>query len=150
LITNIVNAISDDNSIVLFKAIAIGNYHTDAPISKLKLTRKQYYMRLSRLIKADLIKRENGKYILTSLGKVVFYCEKLIETALKDYYLKLKVIDIIKSDDKIDMEDCAKIINTLIDNKEIKDIILSEKKQVATHLTQLRDIKITPTPLLIR
>lgn len=59
---------------------------------------------------------------------------QLIETALKDYYWKLKVIDVIETDDKIQMEDCAKVIDKLIDNKEIKDIILSEKKEVA-HLT---------------
>jgi predicted transcriptional regulator len=134
LIANIINAISDNNALVLFKAIAIGSYQTDALISKVKLTKKQYYMRLSRLMKVGLIKRKKGRYILTSLGKVVFYCEKLMETALTDYYWKFKVIDVIETDDKIQMEDCAKVIDKLIDNKEIKDIILSEKKEV-THLT---------------
>jgi hypothetical protein len=54
---------------------------------------------------------------------------QLIETALKDYYWKIKVIDVIETDDKIHMKDCAKVIDKLIDNKEIKDIILSEKRK---------------------
>jgi predicted transcriptional regulator len=126
---------------MLLKMIAIGNYHTNASIGKLNLTRKQYYARMSRLKKADLIKRKSGKYTLTSLGKVVFHCEKLIEIALNDYW-KLNLIDGIKADDKIKKtDDYLKVMDTLIDNKEIKDIIFPEKQQAA-HLDRSSDIEL--------
>jgi hypothetical protein len=38
----------------------------------LKMSRKQYYNRLSRLIKAHIIKRKSGKYLLTPFGKVIY------------------------------------------------------------------------------
>jgi hypothetical protein len=126
---------------ILFKTVAIGKYHIDALMGELKLTRKQYYMRMSRLMKADLIKRKNGMYILTSLGKIVFHYENLIEIALKDYW-KLKLIDIVKTDDKIEAEACAKLVDTLIDNKEIKEIIFADKQQAAAHPTRSGDIEL--------
>ena len=38
----------------------------------LKLSRKQYYLRLSKLIKADLIRRKGGKYFVTPFGAVIY------------------------------------------------------------------------------
>jgi predicted transcriptional regulator len=89
------------------------------------LTTKQYYSRISKLTKADLIKRKNGKYSLTVLGKIVYEAHTIIGKAL-NYYWKLKAIESIEvsSSVKIPKEDLSQLINTLIDNQQIKDIIL--------------------------
>ena len=74
------------------------------------------------MIKVGLIKRKNGKYFLTSLGKIVYEAEAMIENALNDYW-KLKAIDSL--DGSINTtEERSKILDTLIDNQEIKKILL--------------------------
>ncbi|HMH10008.1 MAG TPA: hypothetical protein VK553_04820, partial [Candidatus Nitrosopolaris rasttigaisensis] len=66
-VANILRAISDDKSLVLFNTIAIDR--SDFLISKVDLTCKQYYSRMSNLIKSDLVSRKNKRYFLTSFGK---------------------------------------------------------------------------------
>jgi len=74
------------------------------------------------MIKVGLIKRKNGKYFLTSLGKIVYEAEAMIENALNDYW-KLKAIDSL--DGSINTtEERSKILDTLIDNHHIKEILL--------------------------
>ena len=79
---DILNALADYNALVLFRTIAATRDGSNILISKMNLSRKQYYSRMSRLMNAGLVKRQNGKYILTSLGKVIHEAEKSIETAL--------------------------------------------------------------------
>ena len=94
-------------------------------ISKIKLTRKQYYSRISRLVNAGLIKRKNGKYTLTAFGKVIYYAAlTIIENATNSYW-KLKVIDSLEMSDDISPEEHKKIIDSFIDDREIKDALVS-------------------------
>jgi len=86
------NAMSDKKTLSLFKTIAISKGDTDILITKLKLTRKQYYSRMKTLMEVGLIRRRSGRYCLTSLGIVIYDSYIQIETALK-YYWKLKAID---------------------------------------------------------
>jgi hypothetical protein len=78
---------SDEKALTLFKRIALfeGDRST---LLKAGLTRKQYYVRISRLMDAGLIKRYNGKYSLTSLGRVVYGSMMTISNAL-DHHPKL-------------------------------------------------------------
>ena len=89
------------------------------------LTTKQYYSRISKLIKADLIKRKNGRYSLTVLGKVVYEAHTTIGKALQ-YYWKLKAIESIEmsSSIKLPEDDQSNLVDTLIDNHQIKDIVM--------------------------
>ena len=123
---DVFNAISDEKSLDLFKNIVMTKTgDTNIFRKKIKLTRKQYYSRMSRMRKAGLIKRKNGKYFLTSLGKVVHEAESMIESALKDYW-KLKAIDSLEGALNIELptEERTKILDTLIDNHHIKEILL--------------------------
>jgi predicted transcriptional regulator len=70
LVTDVLKAISDNRSLELFRIVALTRTDSDTLISKTKLTCKQYYSRMSRLMNAGLIKRKNGKYTLTAFGKV--------------------------------------------------------------------------------
>jgi hypothetical protein len=126
--TNIMSTISDEHSLNLFRTIALAkNDNGVALTSKTKeLTRKQYYSRMSRMIKVGLVKRKNGKYSLTSLGKVVHESGRIIEEALKEYW-KLRAIDSIQTFDRtvLPHEERKKIIDTLFnDNEKIKEVIL--------------------------
>jgi hypothetical protein len=124
-ISNILSVFSDDKSFVLFRTIAVENGDDGSDreflTSKTKLTRKQYYSRMSDMTKAGLLKRKRGKYFLTSLGKVVYNNLRIIESALSHYWM-LKAIDsfeIVTAPD----EERNKIIDDLIDDYQIKEIL---------------------------
>ena len=70
----VLDAISDNESLELFHAIA-----TNVNDVELKMTRKQYYVRLSRLMAAGIIKKRNNTYCLTSFGKVVFEIQLILK-----------------------------------------------------------------------
>ena len=95
-VANILDAISGDKSLVIFNTIAIES--NEFLISKANLTCKQYYSRISNLIKSDLISRKNKRYFLISFGKIVYNVLKRIEVADHNHW-KLKAIDSIESSD---------------------------------------------------
>ena len=126
---DIINAISDVQSLDLFKAIAQTSADSDILTKKARLTRKQYYSRMSRMTKVGLIQRKNGKYFLTSLGRVIYQAQTLIGNTLKDYW-KLKAIDSLDSsiNTRLPQEEYDKILNTLIDDQQIKQILLVKNR----------------------
>jgi predicted transcriptional regulator len=66
------HAISDEKALSLFKTIAVSKSNTDILMTKLKLTRKQYYSRMKMLVDVGLVKRGSGKYYLTSFGRIAY------------------------------------------------------------------------------
>jgi predicted transcriptional regulator len=123
-------AISDKKSSNIFKSIASARSNTDILITQLKLTRKQYYSRMSRLIQAGLVKRQKGRYLLTAFGKVIYSAqmnlEAKIENALTNYW-KLKAIDSLEMPSR---EETEKVISVLIDNEEIKSVLMKEESHL--------------------
>ena len=123
-ITNILRKISDDKALVLFSRIAISGERASFPLKEMNLSSKQYYSRISGLIDAGLIRRTHGKYYLTPMGNVVHEAHVMISKALS-YYWRIKIIESVQySSDGISKEDISKLITILIDNHEIKDILL--------------------------
>lgn len=120
---NILKAISDDKSLDLFKIIAFEKADSDTLLSRTNLTRRQYYSRIADFIKAGLVRRKNGKYFLSTTGKVVHNSHTIIESAINNYGV-LKAIDSLESSNNLSQEEYIKVVNTLIDNNKIKDIIL--------------------------
>src|SRR5919112_5944841 len=86
---------SDEKTLALFNSIAVADGDRSATLRKMNLTRTQYYGRIAGLTDAGLIKRYKGKYSLTSLGKVVYNSQMIINKALT-YYWKLRTIDSIE------------------------------------------------------
>ena len=121
-------AIADEKTLALFNAIAAQGGNTDTLRKKASFSRKQYYMRISTLNKAGLIRRSNGIYSLTSLGKIVYSAQNLIGEAVDNYW-KLKAIDSIEfsehKNNAFSVEERKQIMDSLIEKKsEIKDILL--------------------------
>jgi hypothetical protein len=130
-IADVLDTISDDKSLVLFNTIALSNSDgSDILISKLNLTRKQYYSRISKLVKVDLVVRRNGKYFLTSLGKIVYDAQKIIGNAVGDYW-KLKAVDTLEITDQMPKEEYNEIINALIENEKLKEGLIIKSYPVA-------------------
>jgi predicted transcriptional regulator len=123
---DILNAVSHDKALVILRTISlIGQNSSNISRSKCNLSRKQYYSGISDLRKAGLIRGRRGKYSLTSLGKVVYYAREVVENAVNDFW-KLKAIDSlnISDDNDLSKEELVKLVDSLIDNQEIKEIVL--------------------------
>jgi hypothetical protein len=125
-ITSIIKKISDDKTLALFNSIAVSSSNNERciPLKEMNLSTKQYYSRISGLLNAGLIKRHKGKYFLTLLGHVVYQSQMIIGKTLS-YYWKLKALESIEaSDDTLPEGELPQLINVLIDNHQIKDILL--------------------------
>ena len=151
-ITSILKAISDDKTLVLFNSIALSSSHNEkqATLKEMNLSTKQYYSRISGLQNAGLIKRHKGKYSLTLLGHVVYGTQLIIGQTLT-YYWKLKALEEIEmSTSGIPNEEKTQLINAMIDNHQIKDILLrsiSIPSVVSKSKTQIPTAVITKDPI---
>jgi len=137
-ITAVLKKISDDKTLTLFNSIAGVDGDKNIPLKELGLTTKQYHTRISGLLNAGLITRHKGKYFLTLLGKVVYDCQLTIGKALT-YHWKLKAIESIETSASvmsgIPDGELAKLVDTLIDNHQIKDILM---KSMCIHSSEIR------------
>jgi DNA-binding HxlR family transcriptional regulator len=127
-LADFIKLISDDKSLLILNTIFLASGDSsDILIKQLKLTRKQYYSRITRLVKAGLVKRQKGRYFLTSFGKVIYGAQGLLGNAVKDYW-KLKAIDsfgVANKEDSMPKEERNKIIEQMISNQQIKEILVS-------------------------
>ena len=84
-------------------------------ISRMNLTRRQYYMRISRLVDAGLITKKRARFVLTSLGRVVYETHKTIGVAIQNRW-RLQAIDSMQTSQsahRMPTEERHKLINTL-------------------------------------
>jgi hypothetical protein len=146
-ITFILKKISDDKALVLFNNIAVSSsVDKYIPLKEMNLSIKQYYSRIAGLVDAGLIKRNNGRYSLTLLGKVVYQSQTLIGKTLS-YYWKIKAIESIEmsSGTTLPEGELAQLINALIDNHQIKDILM---KSISNHSIESNSRTQAPTAVI--
>jgi hypothetical protein len=132
--------------LTIFNSIAVSDGHRDICLSEMNLSTKQYYFRLSGLMDAGLIRRHNGKYSLTLIGKIVYDAHLKIGKALS-YYWKLKAIESIEMSSPgagLSKEELTQLINALIDNHFIKDFLIKESLLYTLEDYQQRLNKMTP------
>ena len=130
----ILETLADDKTLVLLDTIALSGSDMDAPISKLGITRKQYYSRIRSLTNSGLITRQRGKYYLTSLGKIVSFYQFRMGRALNNFW-KLKALDSISNETTNDLElkqVYLDLVNSLIDDVEIREILISSSTSSLT------------------
>ena len=143
-ITSIIKKISDDKALVLFNSIAVSssNNERQATLKEMNLSTKQYYSRISGLQNAGLIKRNKGKYSLTLLGHVVYGSQMIIGQTLA-YYWKLKALEAIEmsATSELPNEEKAQLINALIDNHQIKDILMKSISDPAVESNSMKQIQ---------
>lgn len=133
-LANILSAISNENALAVFKTIADTKGDTDVLRTKLNISRKQYYSRMSGLLKAGLVKRKNGRYSLTIFGELVYDAAMTLEKAFNNNnYWRLKAIDSFEiapgqgQSHELSIEERNKIIETLLrDDQKIKDILVAK------------------------
>ena len=103
LVETVFSAISDNKSLSLFNIIGIMSSHAsdgqptgEILISRLNMTRKQYYTRINRLVDAGMITRKRARFVLTSLGRIVYETHKTIGVAIQNRW-KLEAIDLLEN-----------------------------------------------------
>jgi hypothetical protein len=107
----------------LFTAITTKAENSEDLSVKVKLSRKEYYSRMSRLMKTGLVKRKNGKHYLTAFGKVIFDAELIVGKAVDNNW-RLRAIDSIDLSNDITMNERSKLIDSMVDDLKIKEIVL--------------------------
>jgi DNA-binding HxlR family transcriptional regulator len=122
LLAKVLKSISDEESLELFRSIGANGSDTESLRNKIKITRKQYYSRMSRLMKVGLIKRKNGKHTLTAFGKVIYETQITIQNAINSYW-KLKAVDSLEMSNDLPLEERKKLIDNLIENINIREIL---------------------------
>jgi hypothetical protein len=121
-VAEIFESLSDEQSVKLFNTIASERVNSVEMRTRVPLTRKQYYSRLSRMIRVGLIKRRSGKLFLTAFGKIVYESQKLIEAANNAQW-KFKVLDSVDVSEELPKEEREKLLDNLIENSHIKEIL---------------------------
>jgi hypothetical protein len=130
-IEDVYEALSDNKALVLFNTIALADDDDDvnrAPLQILKmgLTTRQYYCRISRLIETGLIRRSNGRYSLTLLGKMI-YDTHIATCKILSYHWKFKALESIQASARgcarLPVEEFSKVVDTLIDDPKIKNFV---------------------------
>ena len=121
-LADILESISDEKALGLFKTIALAKPDSEILITKTQLSRKQYYSRMSVLMRSGLVKRNKGRYALTAFGKVIYDIEITIEIALENLW-KLRAVDLVQVEEALSKEEQTKILYTLIDSAKIKDVL---------------------------
>jgi hypothetical protein len=124
-ITDVFRALADENSLSLFNTICTSNTDSKKLMSTFALSKRQYYDRMNDLRTSGLIKRQKGKYSTTSFGEIIYRILKIAEKATERHW-KLKALDMMNlpADGKSLEVDYVKIIDVLLDDSEIKDILL--------------------------
>ncbi len=120
-LADVLNSLSDDKSLSIFKIISDVNSNGEIILKKLGLSTKQYYSRISAMMATDLIKRQRGRYYLTPFGKVIYCCIMIAKNALNNYY-KLKAVESTEDSD-ISNEEVSKLVDALIDNQQVKEFL---------------------------
>ena len=101
----------DPKTLELFETIkANGDTHTPVLISRMKMTRKQYYSRLTLLTHAGVICKKQMQYKVTSYGLIFAHAIELMKRAKENKW-------------RLDALDCApvehrdKVLEALIDKE---------------------------------
>jgi CheY-like chemotaxis protein/predicted transcriptional regulator len=135
-IVDVLNVLSDDKTLDLLRNIAQTKCcSSDSLLRNTQLSYKQYYSRMPNMLKAGLVRRNKGKYCLTSLGKVFYYLQIIAQDALSNYW-KLKAID---SFDDEPEEERQRFLDSVMDDHSIKEIITKKYPNSAMNNTLIRN-----------
>ena len=99
------------------------------------LSKKQFYVRLSRLRQAGFIEKRDSVYRTTTFGSLIVNCHvKTLEDILGNFW-NLKAVDVLKARDDFPPEKKESVINEVLRNSSLKHIVNN------THLSGFSVIK---------
>jgi predicted transcriptional regulator len=95
---------------------------SDTITKKLRVTKKEFKSYVLALMSHALIHMHNDQYEVTQLGKEVYDALRIIHEAIKIDW-KLKAVDLINESENISPEEIDKMINILVENKQVRKTI---------------------------
>lgn len=101
---SVLHAMSDEKSLSLLNMIANEfdeGADKDSLLKKIDLTRKQFYSRISWLLRIGLINRTLGHYCITSFGKINYEIQLLLGTAVDTHIATSKTEEMPLSSSQI-------------------------------------------------
>jgi predicted transcriptional regulator len=116
--------VMNENTLKILNQIIDNNNNNDKDentlsITKIGLTRKQFYTKLNELTTQGLVKKEKGKYYLTTFGNIVYdltseYKSKL-DSVIENCW-KFKALDLLDISDELTNDEKHKIIEHLFNH----------------------------------
>jgi hypothetical protein len=85
-------------------------------------TKKQYYVRLKRLVDTGFIEKQNSVYKLTSFGTIVYDHLKTMDKIVPNYW-QIKSIDVLKSRPDFPAQQKEKIMNEYIETTNMNEVL---------------------------
>jgi hypothetical protein len=122
-LTEIFKSISDDKSLTLFNSVAHMNEKSELLISKLGMTRKQFYARMGRLLQQGLLARKGGQYHLTMMGKIIYHLQNTIGKAAEINQWKLRTLDTLVGEHCMPSNELHILVDKLIENDELRTLV---------------------------
>jgi hypothetical protein len=126
-------SVSDAKSINLLTKILGAEFDSQALQSETGLTTKALYIRLTRFLRAGIVTRRNGKYSLTSFGKIVYHAQDLIAIALSNYW-RLSALDSLTMLHGLPIAEYNKICERLLSDQRIKKTLSHAGQTENNHL----------------
>ena len=135
----ILKMVTNENTLKILNQIIDYNNNNDnykdgntLSLSKIGLTRKQFYTKLNELITRGIIKREKGKYYLTTFGKIVYdltfeYMRKL-DSVIEDCW-KFKALDLLDISDEFSNDEKRKMMEHMFNHINQNMMVQEKKKQ---------------------
>jgi hypothetical protein len=113
--------LGDKQSVEILTASSAGLQSTSNGIGN--QTKKQYYVRLKRLVDLGLIEKHQSIYKLTSFGSIVYENHlKTMDKIIPNYW-QIKSIDVLKSRHDFPPEQKEKIMNEYIETTNINEVL---------------------------
>ena len=113
--------LADKQSVEILSASFAGLHSTSNGIGN--QTKKQYYIRLKRLVDMGLVEKQQSIYKLTTFGLTVHENNlKTMDKILPNYW-QMKSIDVLKSRDDFPAEQKEKIMNEYIETSGLKGVV---------------------------
>ena len=113
--------LGDSQSVEILDAASIGLQSSSNGIGN--QTKKQYYVRLKRLVDFGLIEKHQSIYKLTSFGSIVYENHlKTMDKIIPNYW-QIKSIDVLKSRGDFPPEQKEKIMNEYIETTNMKGVL---------------------------
>ncbi len=124
--------LGDKQSVEILDAVFTGFLSSNGIPNQSK---KQYYVRLKRLVDIGLIEKQHRTYKLTSFGSIVYENHvKTMDKIIPNYW-QIKSFDILKNRNDFPVEQKEQIINEYIGSTDLKDVINT------THLSSFSVVK---------
>lgn len=118
---DIFTVLGDKQSVEILTASYAGLRSTSNGIGN--QTKKQYYVRLKRLVDLGLIEKHQSTYKLTSFGSIVYENHLKTMDKIVPNFWHIKSIDVLRRREDFPPEQQEKIVNEYVETSGLKDVI---------------------------